>query len=116
MKRNKRAFVAMAFSFLVAGQVCAQAPVASADDQAKDAKPSLIIAKDEPISVQLIGFAKTQGWSLLWDADEYTAPVNMQIAGGAEEALTYFLDGARNAGVNLTGVVHRNIKTIHITE
>ncbi len=111
---TQQAFAAVAMSVLIAGEVFAQAP--AVDAPAKDTRPSWIIAKDEPISPQLITFAKTHGWSLLWDAQEYAVPVGIQIFGDPETVVTYLLDGARNAGVNLTGVIHSNIKTIHITE
>jgi hypothetical protein len=77
---------------------------------------SLNLSQDRPVSSQMIQFAQQAGWSLLWEAQEYTSPISIQISGSPEEVVTYFLEGANNAGVKLTGVIRRNIKTIHITE
>lgn len=78
--------------------------------------PSLTLRKDLPVSPQMIKFAQDAGWTLLWDAQEYASPISVQISGTPEAVVTYFLDGARNAGVTLTGVIRRNIKTIQISE
>jgi hypothetical protein len=103
---------------LLSFQAVAQTAPQTSEAQAKEvqAGPGLTIVQDTPVSPQIAAFAKNNGWSFLWDAHEYTVPVEIRISGDTETVITNFLDGARNAGVNLSGVIHRQIKTIQITE
>ncbi len=101
-------------SFNAGAQTPAQQP--EAEVQQVQEKPGLTILHDQPVSPQISAFAQKNGWSLLWEASEYASPVPIRINGDTEAVITHFLNGARNAGVPLSGVIHRQIKTIQITE
>lgn len=103
----------LALTALFSQQGAAQGPEKAATTEQL---PSLTLRKDLPVSPQMIKFAQDAGWTLLWEAQEYTTPVSVQISGSPEAVVTYFLDGVRNAGVTLTGVIRPNIKTIQISE
>lgn len=94
----------------------APTPQAQPQKATQPVRPSMTLMRDKPVSQQLALYAAQHGWTLLWEASEYTTPVSLAIFGSPDIVATYFLEGARNAGISLTGVIHPQIKIIQISE